>query len=116
MLDSGGCVTLDHFAGFMIKYRQSDMGPIEEYCKLHGRKFDTWADAQMGAFIAYLVGSTGGRTTVLMAYVDEVIPVPSAPGQARVEGMRERIKGFLRPVAIRACGEHTMDRQPFLDF
>ena len=51
-----------------------------------------------------------------MAYVDEVIPVPSVSGQARVEGMRERIKGFLRPVAIRSCGGHTLDRQPFVDF
>ena len=58
----------------------------------------------MGAFIAHLVGSPGGRTTVLMAYVDELNPVPSAAGQARAEGMRNRVKGFLRPVAIRACG------------
>ena len=52
--------------------------------------------------------------TILMAAVETVAPLSSASGYAGADGRRATIKMFLKPIAIRANGGQSLDRQPFL--
>ena len=102
-------------ADFFTHHKQSDMCPSGDYITENSRMFSPEEDAKIAAFVANLVGSQGSRTTVLSAAMEELTPLSSASSQARVEGKRERIKIFLKPVAVRACGGQSQDRQPFLN-
>ena len=68
----------------------------------------------MGAFVALLSGNRGGRMAILMAAMDVEAPLPSASGYAGADGRSTKIKGYLRPIAIRTNGGQSLDRQPSL--
>ena len=90
------------------------MGPIDEYVNQHRAAFGTTEDARAAAFVALLSGSRGGRMVILMAAMETVAPLSSASGYAGADGRPTTIKMFLKPIAIRANGGQSLDRQPFL--
>ena len=82
----------------------SDMGPIEEYVKIHRELFGSMEDARMGAVIACSAGEKGGRISLLMAVMTT----------SRTSTSEPEVRQFLRPVALRACGGHSLYGQLFL--
>ena len=104
---------LNVMADFFTHNKEDEMAPIEDYIKEHLHLFRSEQDVRIAGIVAHLAGCRG--SIILMAAMEELIPLSSASSQARVEGKRERIKRYLKPVEVRACGGQSQDRQPFLN-
>ena len=115
--DTGGWIHLKLLAPFVERYKNSDMGPVEEYVKDFQYLFGTKEDAVMAAFVANLIGEKGGRTSVLMAAWTESCQLPSASSQARADGrqVKHEERRYLKLVAVRSCSGQSMDKQPFIN-
>ena len=99
--DSGGWIPLELIPDYFQENHTSDMGPIEEYVKIHRGLFGSMEDARMGAVIACLAGEKGGRISLLMAVMTT----------SRTSTSEPEVRQFLRPVALRACAGHSLDGQ-----
>jgi hypothetical protein len=93
--DSGGWIRLDMLIDFLDRHRQCCMEPVDDYARQHRAYFGSVDDAREAAVVSLLSGSRGGRAAILMA-------------------MRQTVKMFIKPIALRANGGQTLSRQPFL--
>ena len=112
--DTGGWTNMRTLVQFFGRHKQSCMGPVDDYVRAYGSQFATLDDAKEAAFIALLSGTRGSRMALLVAAAEVVTPLSSASGHAGADGRRTTMKIFLKPIAIRANGGQSSDRQPFL--